>query len=102
LKKQFIAAGVLQGIITLIELAPFVLLVELARQMFIGAPAETLWAIILWFIILLGVGALLSAALTLWLHAVDANYSATLRHRLLDKLARLPLGWFTRKGSGAV
>ncbi|MFD0891399.1 ABC transporter transmembrane domain-containing protein, partial [Streptosporangium algeriense] len=32
----------------------------------------------------------------------DARFGAWVRHRLLGKLVRLPLGWFTRRGSGAV
>lgn len=35
-------AGVLQALITLLQLAPYVLLVELARQLLNGAPARTL------------------------------------------------------------
>jgi len=44
----------------------------------------------------------LSAGLLLWLHVVDMKFSARVRRRLLDKLARVPLGWFTQRGSGAV
>jgi ATP-binding cassette subfamily B protein IrtA len=51
---------------------------------------------------LLGAGAVLSAGLLLWLHVVDMRFSAQVRRRLLDKLARVPLGWFTQRGSGAV
>jgi len=43
-------------------------------------------------LVLLGAGTVLGAALTLWLHAVDARFARALRTRLLDKLARLPLG----------
>jgi ATP-binding cassette subfamily B protein IrtA len=44
----------------------------------------------------------MGAALTLWLHVVDARFSSDLRSRLLSKLARLPLGWFTARGSGSI
>jgi ATP-binding cassette subfamily B protein IrtA len=103
LKPVFIAAGVLQGLVTLIELAPFFLLVELARRLLSGG-GETgeLWAIGLWAVVLVGLGALLGSALLLWLHAVDARFERRLRSRLLAKLARLPLGWFTARGSGQV
>ncbi|MER7274666.1 ABC transporter ATP-binding protein/permease [Dactylosporangium sp. NPDC000244] len=102
LKRTLWLAGVLQAVATLVQLAPFVLLVELARRMLAGAPAGALWSVGGWALGLLGAGMLLGSALTLWLHAVDARFARQLRHRLLGKLARLPLGWFTARGSGHV
>ncbi|BBZ04363.1 iron import ATP-binding/permease protein IrtA [Mycolicibacterium chitae] len=102
LKTPLIVSGVLQAIITLIQLAPFVLLVELARLLLIGAESERLWSLGLAAVGLLGTGTVLTAALTLWLHRVDANFARDLRARLLTKLSKLPLGWFTARGSGSV
>ncbi|MET7394897.1 ABC transporter ATP-binding protein/permease [Dactylosporangium sp. NPDC005572] len=102
LKRTLWLAGALQAVVTLIQLAPFVLLVELARRVLAGAPAGELWSVGGWALGLLGAGMLLGSALTLWLHAVDARFARELRHRLLGKLARLPLGWFTARGSGHV
>jgi ATP-binding cassette subfamily B protein IrtA len=47
LKRKLIISGVLQALITLIELAPFVLLVELARLLLTGADADRLWDLVL-------------------------------------------------------
>lgn len=102
LKKPLIVAGVLQALITVIELAPFVLLVELARLLLAGAGRDRLWGLGLTAVWLLGIGAVLAAALTLWLHRLDARFAHRLRKRLLDKMSRLPLGWFTRRGSASV
>lgn len=102
LRSALIASGVLQAVITLVQLAPFVLLVELARLLVSGAPASRLWDIGIAAVSLLGLGALLGAALTLWLHVVDARFARDLRSRLLHKLSRLPLGWFTARGSGSI
>lgn len=102
LRTQVALAGVLQAVITLTELAPFVLLVELARRLLAGDPPERLWPIGVAAVALLGGGALLGAALTLWLHVVDARFARDVRNRLLGKLARLPLGWFTARGSGSI
>ena len=44
----------------------------------------------------------LTAALALWLHRLDAHFARDLRGRLLTKMARLPLGWFTARGSGSI
>jgi ATP-binding cassette subfamily B protein IrtA len=102
LRSALMASGVLQAIITLVQLAPFVLLVELARQLVSGAGASQLKEIGFAAGALLGTGTLLGAALTLWLHVVDARFASDLRSRLLSKLSRVPLGWFTARGSGSI
>lgn len=102
LRPVFIAAGVLQGLITLIQLAPFVLLVELARRLLGGAARDQVWTLGTWAVVLLGTGVLLETALLLWLHTVDARFERDLRTRLLGQLARLPLGWFAARDSGRV
>ena len=102
LKKTMIISGVLQALITLVELAPFVLLVELARLLLAGADADRLWDLGIAALALLGTGTFLTAALALWLHRVDAAFARELRGRLLTKLSRLPLGWFTARGSGSI
>ncbi|MUL83104.1 MULTISPECIES: ABC transporter ATP-binding protein/permease [unclassified Mycolicibacterium] len=102
LRTPLIVSGVLQAIITLIQLAPFVLLVELAGLLLAGAEESRLWTMGLTAGWLLGLGALLSAGLTLWLHRLDAQFARELRARLLTKMSRLPLGWFTARGSGSI
>jgi ATP-binding cassette, subfamily B, bacterial IrtA/YbtP len=102
LRSALIASGVLQAVITLLQLAPFVLLVELARLLAAGAKASRLQEIGIAAVALLGVGTVLGAALTLWLHVIDARFASDLRSRLLSKLSRLPLGWFTARGSGSI
>ncbi|QLL06085.1 ABC transporter ATP-binding protein/permease [Mycobacterium vicinigordonae] len=102
LRSALIVSGVLQAIVTLVQLAPFVLLVELARLLIAGADESRLWNLGLWAVSLLGLGVLLGSALTLWLHVVDARFATELRSRLLAKLSRLPLGWFTARGSGSI
>ncbi|MGA8544123.1 MAG: ABC transporter ATP-binding protein/permease [Mycobacterium sp.] len=102
LRSALIVSGVLQAMITLLQLAPFVLLVGLARMLAGGAEASRVREIGIAAVALLGVGTVLGAALTLWLHAIDARFARQLRSRLLSKLSRLPLGWFTARGSGSI
>ncbi|MGE0215333.1 ABC transporter ATP-binding protein/permease [Mycolicibacterium sp.] len=102
LKTPLIVAGVLQAVITVVQLAPFVLLVELARLLLTGADAARLWSLGVAAVVLLAVGATLAAGLTLWLHDLDAGFARALRGRLLTKMARLPLGWFTTRGSASI
>jgi ATP-binding cassette subfamily B protein IrtA len=101
-KSQLIVAGVLQALLTLLQLAPFVVLVELAQQWLSGADHSRVWNTVTVFVVLLTTGTTLGAVLVLWLHVVDMRFSAEVRRRLLDKLARMPLGWFTDRGSGSV
>jgi ATP-binding cassette, subfamily B, bacterial IrtA/YbtP len=102
LRSALIISGVLQAVITLVQLAPFVLLVELARLLASGAQASRLWDVGIAAVAVLGLGTVLGAALTLWLHVVDARFASDLRSRLLSKMSRLPLGWFTARGSGSI
>lgn len=102
LRPTLIVAGVAQAVVTLLQLAPYVLLVELARRLLSGADSSALWSLGIWAAALIGAGVLLSAALTLWLHTVDARFARGVRQQLLRKLARLPLGWFEARGSGQV
>ena len=102
LKKTLILAGIAQVILVLLQLAPFLLLVELSRRILRDAPSSELWNIGFWALGLLGAGLLLEFLLQLWLHLVDARFSRDLRHRLLGKMARIPLGWFTSRNSGTI
>ncbi|MER7849646.1 ABC transporter ATP-binding protein/permease [Kitasatospora sp. NPDC096077] len=98
-RGALLLAGLLQVVVTVLQLAPFVLLTELARRLLDGADDARLRAVGLLALGLLGAGTVLGAALTLWLHAVDARFARDLRTRLLGKLARLPLGWYSTRGS---
>lgn len=102
LRPTLIVAGVAQGIVTLVQLVPFLLLIELSRLLLTGAPADALWSVGLWAVAVMGAGVVLETALLLWLHTVDARFERDLRQRLLGQLARLPLGWFDARSSGQI
>lgn len=95
--------GVLQALISLMRLAPFVLLAEIGRKLLAG---ETGWSafqpLVIATLVLYGTGALFSSILLLWLHAVDAKFGRDLRRTVIGKLGRLPLGWFTERNAAAV
>lgn len=101
-KSRLIVAGVLQALLTLLQLAPFVVLVELAHLLLSDADSSRVWGTATLFVVLLTTGTTLGAVLVLWLHLVDMRFGAQVRRRLLDKLARMPLGWFTDRGSGSI
>jgi ATP-binding cassette subfamily B protein IrtA len=96
-------AGILQAIISLMQLAPLVLLAELGRRLLAGeASTETLTPLILWTLGFFGGAALLSTTLMVWVHAVDARFGHQMRRSIVAKLARLPIGWFTDRNAASV
>ena len=102
LKGVFRLAAVAQVIVALIELVPLVLLVEAARRMLNGAEPSELRPLAVTALVVLGVGTTLTATLVAVMHVVDARFALTVKQRLVAKLARLPLGWFSDRTSGTV
>lgn len=102
LKTTMFLSGIAQAVVTLVQLAPFVLLVELSRLLLTGAAGAQYWAVAAWAVGLMGAGVLLATAMLVWLHLVDARFARDLRQRLLQKLSKLPLGWFDARGSGQI
>lgn len=96
-------AGVMQAFISVMQLIPFILLAEVGRRLLDG---QTEWQAfrtpVLGALVSFGAAALLSAALMVWLHTVDANFGRDLRRSVVAKLARLPLGWFSDRNSASV
>lgn len=96
-------AGVMQAFISIMQLIPFVLLAEVGRRLLEG---QTQWQAfrtpVLGALVSFGGAALLSAALMVWLHTVDAGFGRDLRRSVIAKLARLPLGWFSDRNSASV
>jgi ATP-binding cassette subfamily B protein IrtA len=95
-------AMVCQAIVTLLELAPFVLLAEAGHRMLDGDTSSQLRPLVTWALVILGIATIATAALLLWLHVVDARFSTEVKRRIVAKLARLPLGWFTEGSSAQV
>lgn len=102
LRPWLITAGVVQALIMLLQLSPFVLLTELARRMLAGASGAELARVGILAVVLMALGAALATALMVAMHLVDARFERDLRRQLLEKISRLPLGWFDRRTSGQV
>ncbi|MFC3891226.1 ABC transporter ATP-binding protein [Lentzea rhizosphaerae] len=88
-----------QALAAVAGVAPFIAVAEVGRVLLSGGP----W----WQHVMLGAlalpvrVALLTAATTLT-HLADNDLQLHLRRRLAAHLGRLPLGWFSGRGSGAV
>ena len=89
----------MQALATLAQLAPYVLLVELARLLFVGAGTDALIRLGWWAGLVFIAGALLTTGLMTWLHIVDARVSQDLRTRLLMTLGRVSLGFFDTRSA---
>ncbi|MFT4299818.1 MAG: ATP-binding cassette domain-containing protein [Aeromicrobium sp.] len=100
LRSTLRVAAAIQVIVSLLTLAPYVVLVELCRRMLDGRDdiAGLAW----WALGLMGTGSTLALLLIVWLHVVDARFGHSVRRRMVDHLGRLPLGWFDARNSGQV
>lgn len=98
-RGRLIAGIACQALAALAGVVPFLAVAEVGRALLSGGA----W----WHYVVLGIVALpvrvalLTAATTLT-HLADNDLQLHLRRRLAAHLGRLPLGWFTARGSGAV
>lgn len=103
LKGRLIAAGIAQALVSLLQLAPFVVVAELGRRVLTGSPdAGELAGLGITALLLFGAATTLAFGLIAAMHVVDARFGYRVRVAIVDKLARLPLGWFTERSSGRV
>lgn len=97
------AAGVLQALVSILQITPYILLAEIGRRLLDGQAGWDSYRVpVIAALLSFGGAALLSAALLVWLHAVDATFGRDLRRAIVAKLAALPLGWFTDRNSASV
>jgi len=90
---QVTVAAVCQALATALSVAPVVAIVEIGRRLLAGRD-DGLWAIAWLAVGLFAARLLLYAAAGLVSHLADARLAVTLRRRLADHLAVLPLHWF--------
>jgi ABC-type multidrug transport system fused ATPase/permease subunit len=90
---RIVVAAVVQGLAAALSVAPMVAVVEIGRRLLAGQHSQ------LWPIAFVAIG-LLAARLALYVlagvigHLADAELAGTLRGRLAETLAVLPLRWF--------
>lgn len=95
-------AGVAQGLVSILQIVPFVLFADVARIFLQGADRQRYEETATTAAVVMGLSALASALIVLVLHLYDVRFSADLRRRLTDKLTSLPLGWFRQRSSADV
>ena len=85
-------------------IVPFIGIVELGRELLAAGPVNTskAWVIVAVVIVALLVRTLASGAALTITHFADVDLQRSLRQRIVEKLGRLPLGWFSSTSSGEV
>ncbi len=104
IRNTLIFASVLQGISAAAGVIPFIAVGELARILLSDGPPDSAAA---WTVAWIGVGALVvrlffqmaAGAVT---HFADADFQLDLRRKMVDRISRVPLGWFTDRNAGQV
>lgn len=85
-------------------IVPFIGIVELGKTLLDDGPLDIgrVWSIVVIVVVGLLARALFGGAALSVTHYADVELQALLRRRIVDKLGRLPLGWFTSTTSGQV
>ncbi|GAA1461703.1 ABC transporter ATP-binding protein/permease [Nocardiopsis exhalans] len=104
IKGRVRTAVVLQGLASALGLVPLICLVELARVLLADGVVDTSCV---WLLVGIAVGASVAAlaagtASTLVGHLADNDMQLSVRRALAHRMSRVPLGWFTGRGSGRV
>ncbi len=103
LRIPLVMAGIVQALVSLLELVPFILLAELGSRLIAGErDPSRFWALGLTALIVMGVAAGVSVLLLLALHLMDARFGHEVRTALVARIGRVPLGWFTDRNSATV
>lgn len=96
-------ASAMVAVASLCAVAPFILVVEVCRELLTASPDWTkVWTLVFVALGILGLRGLLQSGAVLWSHLIDSEHQDTLRRGLAEKLSRVPLGWFTERSSGDV
>jgi ATP-binding cassette subfamily B protein len=107
IRSRLLVCLVLVVVSTAASMVPMVGIVELARTVLPGLAGENVDAGRAWLVVWVSVGALAVRLITLMLaawvsHITDLDLGQHIRQRLVDRLGRVPLSWFSDRNSGLV
>ncbi|MFB9533482.1 ABC transporter transmembrane domain-containing protein, partial [Nonomuraea roseola] len=99
---SFAAVVILQVIGAVAGLAPLLAVVELGRTLLSPGPIDHdhVWIVVIAGAVGLFVRLLFTAASSGIGHLVDGQVQLTFRRQLAARLGRVPIGWFSRRGTG--
>ena len=95
------AAVGLPAVAAVVAVVPFAAVAELARVLLVDGPVDEgrAWAVAAVAAGALAVWVLLSGTAGALAHHADLDFQLSVRRRMVDRLGRVPLGWFTDRGS---
>jgi ATP-binding cassette subfamily B protein len=98
------AAVGLQAVAAVVAVVPFAAVAELARVLLVDGPVDEgrAWAVAAVAAGALAVWVLLSGTAGALAHHADLDFQLSVRRRMVDRLGRVPLGWFTDRGAGGI
>ncbi|ORT47785.1 hypothetical protein KBI5_17820, partial [Frankia sp. KB5] len=103
LRSLLIAAVVLQAVSSVAAVVSLIALAEAVRALLVASPDEDkVWVWVAVCGTTAPVSLLAASAAVTLTHVGDARLQLRLRRALADRLGRVPLGWFARRGSGEV
>jgi ATP-binding cassette subfamily B protein len=94
----------LQALAAVVAVVPFAAVAELARVLLATGPVDEGRA---WTVAAIAAGALVAWVLLgsvagALAHHADLDFQLSVRRRMVDRLGRVPLGWFTDRGAGGI
>ncbi|MBG6092330.1 ABC transporter ATP-binding protein [Actinomadura viridis] len=94
----------LQAVAAAVAVVPFAAVAELARVLLAAGPPDRdrAWTVTAIAAVALVVWLLLTAAAGALAHRADVDFQLSVRRRLVDRLGRVPLGWFTDRGAAGI
>ncbi|WP_282776275.1 MULTISPECIES: ABC transporter ATP-binding protein [unclassified Nocardia] len=103
-RHRLAGAAALQLVGTLAGLAPYIAVVEIARELLAGTAVDraAVWGWVAVAVAGFVVRTLCAAAAYTISHIADADVGLEIRRRMAARLSRVPLGWFTARSSGRV
>ncbi len=103
LRARLAVAVALQAVSSAVGVVPLIAVAETAR-MLLESPVDDgrVWRAVVVCGAAAPIGLLTGAAAVTLTHLGDAALQLSLRRALADRLGRLPLGWFSIRGSGTV
>ncbi|GAA1380010.1 ABC transporter ATP-binding protein [Pseudonocardia kongjuensis] len=100
-RARLVLGAALGGLGAVVGVLPAIAVAEIARGLLSGTTA-LLWPWAVTAVLAVPAGSLLTFAGIGVTHRADARFRLLTRRRIVQHLARLPLGWFGQHGSGAV
>jgi ATP-binding cassette, subfamily B, bacterial IrtA/YbtP len=102
-RVALVAAVGVQAVASVAEVVPLVAVAQLARALLAADPSHgRAWGWVIAAAVAVAARIVLASAALAVSHIAENNLQGVIRRALVERLGRVPLGWFAGRGSGAV